>query len=306
MNTGTKAAVGILLIGVAALPAATLAGTPINESKPAKADGVVTIENLNGPITVVGWSKNEVEVTGTLGDGPERLDFDVDGKHTTIEVVWPERDENDNWNWGKRNPEPTVLEISVPAGSEVRVEGVNTQIDISKVNGAMELETVNGDVHITGSPEEVEAGTVNGDIEIDVTSEAISVETVNGNLHITAERGEISGASVNGDITITGDLEGRGEFANVSGDIAFEGDLTGRGPFEFASHSGTIVLTLSRGVSARFDVDTFSGDIENDFGAEAERTSKYGPGMELSFTAGDGESRVEVSSFSGSVEIRKN
>ena len=58
MNTGMKAAVTILLLGVAALPAASLAGTPINESKPAKADGVVTIENMNGPVTVVGWNKN--------------------------------------------------------------------------------------------------------------------------------------------------------------------------------------------------------------------------------------------------------
>ena len=244
-------------------------------------------------------------MTGTLGEGPEGLDFDVEGRRTTIEVIWPDRDDDD-WGWGRKNPEETVLEVSVPKGSEVWVEGVNTNIDLSGVDGAVELETVNGDIHITGNPEEVEAGTVNGNVEVDATSEVISVETVNGELHITAGQGEITGASVNGDITITGDLARRGEFASVSGDIEFEGDLTGRGPFEFASHSGSIVLSLSRSVSARFEIDTFSGDIENDFGPDAERTSKYGPGKELSFTAGDGESRVEATTFSGKIEIRKN
>lgn len=303
MNTGTKAAVAALIVGMAILPAASLAGTPIDESKPAKADGIVTIENMNGPVTVVGWTKNEVKVMGTLGDGPERLDFDVDGRRTTIEVVWPERGDDD-WGRGKRNPEETVLEVSVPKGSEVRVEGVNSNLDLSGVDGSVELETVNGDITISGSPEDVEAGTVNGSIDVDATSEAIKVETVNGELRITAGRGEISGASVNGDITITGDLAQRGEFSSVTGDIEFEGGLTGRGPFEFSSHSGSIVLSLSRKTSARFEIDTFSGRIENDFGPKAERTSKYGPGMELSFTAGDGDSRVEISSFSGNIEIR--
>ena len=77
------------------------------------------------------------------------------------------------------------------------------------------------------------------------------------------------------------------------------------GPFEFETHSGNITLNLSRGVSARFEIETFSGDIENDFGQEPERTSEYGPGMELSFETGGGKARVEASSFSGAVEIRK-
>jgi len=36
-------------------------------------DGVVTIENLIGSVTVEGWNKNQVSVTGMLGEGPEEL-----------------------------------------------------------------------------------------------------------------------------------------------------------------------------------------------------------------------------------------
>jgi hypothetical protein len=301
MKTGILVTTTIAALGLAVCPAVVLAGTPIDESRAAKANGVVTIENLIGPVTVTGWNKNEVQVTGTLGEGPERLDFEVDGKRTTIEVVWPDRN---RWSHDEE-VEETTLEVRVPAGSEVRIEGVNTDIEISGVEGMVELQTVNGNITITGGPEEIEAGTVNGDIDVESSSESINVETVNGDLRILGARGEVSGASVNGDITITGELQGRGEFGNVSGDIEFDGNLGGRGPYEFSSHSGSVVLNLPRNISARFEIETFSGDIDNDFGPKAERTSQYAPGKELSFRTGDGETRIEASSFSGSVEIRE-
>ncbi len=302
MKRETRISITVLIAGIA-LSSVALAGTPINESSKVKADVIVTIENLIGPVTVTGWNKNEVRVTGTLGEGPERLDFDVDRDEVSIEVIWPDRDEDGGWNI--RHPEETVLKVSVPAGASVTVEGVNTVIKVSGVKGDLELASVNGNIHVTGDPAEVEAGTVNGDIEIDSESEDIDVETVNGEIRIFGAQGECSGATVNGDIIVEGDLEGGCEFGSVSGDIHFTGNLMGRGPFEFETHSGNIILNLPRGVSARFEIETFSGDIENDFGQEPKRTSKYGPGMELSFETGSGKARVEASTFSGAVEIRK-
>jgi DUF4097 and DUF4098 domain-containing protein YvlB len=302
MKRGTRISMTVLMAGIV-WASGVMAGTPINESSKVAADAMVTIENLIGPVTVTGWNKNEVQVKGTLGDGPKRLDFDVDGDEVSIEVIWPDRDEHEGWNL--RNPEETVLEINVPVGASVTVEGVNTEIEVLAVEGELELASVNGNITVTGDPAGIEAGTVNGDIEIDSGSKEIEAETVNGELRITGARGEFSGATVNGDIHIEGDLEGGSEFASVSGDIHFTGDLLGRGPFEFEAHSGNIILNLSGGISARFEIETFSGDIENDFGQKAERTSEYGPGMELSFETGGGKARVDVSSFSGAVKIRK-
>ena len=49
---------------------------------------------------------------------------------------------------------------------------------------------------------------------------------------------------------------------------------------------GDVDVQFSNDVGARFDIETFNGDIENCFGPKAERTSKYTPGLELSFTEG--------------------
>ncbi len=63
-------------------------------------------------------------------------------------------------------------------------------------------------------------------------------------------------------------------------------------------------LRLPAATAADFDVTTFSGNISNEFGPQARRTSEYGPGKELSFSTGAG-ARIVAKSFSGDVRLRK-
>ena len=51
--------------------------------------------------------------------------------------------------------------------------------------------------------------------------------------------------------------------------------------------------------------ETFNGDIDNCFGPEARRTSKYAPGRELSFTAGDGNGEIRIKTLNGDVILCK-
>lgn len=289
---------------VALSPAAALGGTPIDETRSADPDGVVTVENLMGSVRVEGWNKDEVHVTGTLGEGPERLDVEREGDHVRIEVVWPNRHERhwDKWD----GHEGTDLEVMVPEGSEIRVDGVNTEIEIENVNNSVEAESVNGNIVIDGSPEEVHAGTVNGAIEITASANEVEAETVNGRIRIRGSRGEVSAATVNGSIEVEGEDFEDAEFGSVSGDIEFRGGVSRRGSLNIESHSGTVTLYLPSDISAEFEITTFSGKIVNELGPEARRTSKYAPGYELEFTTGDGDAEVEVSSFSGRVEIKKD
>ena len=40
---------------------------------------------------MTGWNRNEVEVTGELGEGTENLEFVTSGKLTRIKVVLPRK-----------------------------------------------------------------------------------------------------------------------------------------------------------------------------------------------------------------------
>ena len=72
---------------------------------------------------------------------------------------------------------------------------------------------------------------------------------------------------------------------------------------EAESVSGSVNLRFGQPVNGEFDLETFSGGINNCFGPDAERKSKYAPGTEVSFTQGDGGARVSVDTLSGNITI---
>ncbi len=248
----------LMLLAIGAL---TLAGESIHEKVDASRNGKVEIDNLVGSVHVTGWDRDEVEITGTLGKGVERLDVQESGDRVIIKVVLP-RGRN-------HNVEDTELKIRVPRGSSVEVSTVSASIDVTDVDGALELSSVSGAVRVQGEPEYM---------EID---------------------------NVSGSITLNARLE-RGEFNTVSGRIEATLDLTSSSRVEFDSVSGSIKLIIPRGLDADFDISTFSGLINCDFGPSPEKTSRYTPGMELSFSTGSGGARISANSFSGEVTIEED
>ena len=266
-----------------------LAQEEIDLSKSASSDGSVEISNISGSIRVIGWDRDEVKVTGTLGKGVERLDFDVDGRETEIEVVYPK--------FG-RNVKSSHLEIHVPEKSLVAVETVSASIDVSKVQGNVQLESVSGDVTVTGEPSDLEAQSVSGKVRISVSTMEVEIESVSGKIELEGTIQEIGAATVSGGIEIEVSGSRRLEVESVSGSIHFIGDLAKNGDYNFDAFSGTTILELPSNVNADFEIDTFSGSIENTFANEKSSGSK-------SFTIGSGGADVTIDTFSGFVKIVK-
>ena len=288
-----------LWIGVLALAlgVGVAAARPVDERRPVAADARISVKNVNGTITLEGWSNQEVHVTGTIGEDVEELVLDGTENRLRIEVELP--------NHSRNRDTDADLNIKVPVGAEVEVSVVNCPIDVTKVEGALELESVNGNVTVSGKPSTVSASTVNGRITLTVTSQDVEAETVNGRILLDGVSGEVAAASVGGSIEVRGGKFDRAEFQTVSGDVDFTGALQGSGTFDFEAHSGDIILTLPDNVSAEFDISTFSGDILNDFGPTGQRKSKFGPGKEVYFTTAGGKARVSINTFSGDVRLVK-
>jgi DUF4097 and DUF4098 domain-containing protein YvlB len=224
----------------------------------------ISVENVAGSVRIVGSAGSTVEITGTLGDDVEELKVEQHGSRLDISVELPEGNH-------KRNLDADAdLVIHVPFDSELDVETVSANIEVSDVRGDLSLESVSGAIEVDGEL---------GDIELSTVSGAINVA---------------AGSSLK-----------EGEFESVSGSIECAADLSDNGEFGFETVSGDITLTAPRGFSAEWNVETFSGAIENILGPEAERTSKYAPGKELNFTTGGGGATVSVESLSGRVTIRE-
>ena len=164
------------------------------------------------------------------------------------------------------------LVVRVPEGSSVDVSTVSADITSEDGNG--------GEI-------EIQANTVSGDVEINNVS------------------GEVGAEAVSGEVIVRDGWFERVNLNTVNGEIVFHAELRDDGKLSVETVNGDVDIQFADGVSARFDIETFNGDIDNCFGPKAERTSKYAPGWELSFTEGGGDGRVTITTLNGDVEMCK-
>ncbi|MBT8087016.1 MAG: DUF4097 domain-containing protein, partial [Gammaproteobacteria bacterium] len=145
------------------------------------------------------------------------------------------------------------------------------------------------------------------DIEIsgDKSSNETDVSTVSGDVTLFRGGGTIRAESVSGSILIDEGTFGRADLGTVNGEIEFRAGVEKDVRFFAETVNGEIDVELAGDVSAKIDIETFNGRIRSCFGPDAERTSKYTPGWELSFTEGDGDGRIDMSTMNGSIRICK-
>ena len=270
----------------------------VDKTLDAAPDGQVDISNISGSITVTGWNRDAVEVTGTLDRNVKELVFERDGDRVTIQVKVPRK--------GGRGIDAD-LDIRVPEKSSIDVSGVSADIKVKNVRGVQRLQTVSGEVETESFGNDVSAESVSGDVEIagDASDTETNISSVSGDVALARGSGIVRASSVSGDVVIDEGTFTRAELDTVNGDVVFRSGLRKGGRFAAETVNGELDIEFAGDVSARIDIETFNGSIRNCFGPDPERTSKYTPGLELSFTEGDGDGRVEMSTMNGDISLCK-
>ncbi len=286
--------ISVIILGLLLVSAA--AAEEVDRTLDAAPDGQVDISNIAGSITVKGWSRDQVEVTGTLGKKVEELVFERDGDTVTIKVKVPKR---------SGRGIDSDLYISVPQNSSIDVSAVSADIDVSDVKGEQELNTVSGDVTTEAAGEDVAAESVSGDVEVRGENKDCETEanTVSGDVTLFRVAGEVNAESVSGDVIVDEGSFNRVDLSTVNGELIFQSALRKDGKLSAETVNGDVDVEFVGDVSAKIDVSTFNGRIRNCFGPDATRTSKYTPGWGLNFTEGDGDGRVEISTMNGGVNL---
>jgi DUF4097 and DUF4098 domain-containing protein YvlB len=292
-KTMKRAALG--LVAALAVPAGLAAQTTVDQRHPAAPDATVKIENSAGATKVTGWDRPEVQVRGTLC---ARCELSLDGSEKLVKVEIEST--HMNLMAGKSD-----IEVMVPAGGSVSVEGFQSTIVVGGVSGSVKAETVNGSIHHAGPSKEVSLQSVNGAVETSKASGRVNVEAVNGAITVRDCSGELEGSTVNGMLTVTGGTYTRVQIETVSGGARFDAALGPKASLGVESVSGSVELLFPASFGGDFSVTTFSGPITNELGPAAQKTNEFTPQKELTFTSGAGGVRVSVETLSGAVQIRK-
>lgn len=288
-----------LLLATALLAPSALAQTAINETRPLDARGRVDISNVSGRIEVRGWERNEVQITGTLGKGVERLDIAGSREQLDIEVRYPKN------TWGGNNAGPTTLVVMVPVRADLDIESVAASVDVSGVApGELSISSVSGSVVAAAAPRKADVETVSGNANLTLNSEDVDVSTVSGSIVLRGRlNGDIDAETVSGriEVAVNGERVRDLSASTVSGSATVSTALAPAGEISMESVSGSLLLRLPKDVSAQVTGESFSGSLKAT-GVTIEK--RRGPGASFSTTYGSGSGRISVETFSGSAEVR--
>jgi hypothetical protein len=201
----------------------------ISQTHPLSADGTITLSNVNGPISITAWDRNEVAIEAVkkaqTAEDLARIHVKIDAQPTRLAIT---TDHEKSWPFGRSIRGEVKYTLRVPAGARLqKIESVNSDVTVTGLRAGVDVHTVNGGLYAEFA--RLPAGvrvtfeTVNGGCELVLPADAgarIDARTVNGGVHcdlpVTIEdsgrgtiRGTIGGGgadlklrSVNGGVTI--------------------------------------------------------------------------------------------------------
>ncbi len=182
---------------------------------PLNANGRVRISNVNGPITVEGWDRNEVKLSYTkTADTRERLSgveirIDSRGDLFSVESDYRNWKSQNNDQWRNNGRLTVEFRLMVPRGAVLNeVESVNGTVTVSDFTNVTRVSVVNGSVNASNIRGTARLSTVNGTVNADFerleSGSKISLDTVNGKVHLTIpsdSNATVKADSLNGSIT---------------------------------------------------------------------------------------------------------
>ncbi len=200
-----------LLIVVFAFTLAAGADAPyeevIDQAFAVSATTRVSLENVNGDVSIEAWDRDEVRVQAVKrASSPELLaelevEIDATGDRVDIDTHYPSR---------MRSGQGTSVEytLTVPRTARLAsIDLVNGGLRVAGVEGGVSANCVNGTIRAEGVTGDLDLATVNGRIELDASSfaggEELALESVNGAIEVTlpaSADGSIDAETVNGSI----------------------------------------------------------------------------------------------------------
>ena len=291
----------LFFVPLLALSIAAGAATPIDQTRALDARGRIDIENIKGSIKVRAWDRNEVKISGTLGEGVEKLVVEGDSDHLVVKVQYPQ-----SGGWGGNKSGPTDLQLTVPVRAELEIDSVSADVDVSGVaSSKLSIDSVSGDVLVAAAPGEVNVESVSGDLRVTVNSSDVQAQTVSGDILLRGRMdGQVRTETVSGDINVAVNGERVREFSSstVSGNAEVRTALAAKAEIGMESVSGNLLLVLPKNLSAQVSGESFSGDLKAP-GVKIQRP-EHGPGASFNTRYGSGDGEIRLETFSGNAELR--
>jgi len=270
---------------------AAAAQQPFNHTLDVSSPLSIRVEGMQAEVTVIGWSRNQVAVSGNLPLG-QRVELSRQDRWVEVRVIA-----------GRAGGRGGHLVVRVPRGNALDIETTTGAISADSVGGLARLKSAAGAVTVRGPARTLSIETLSGAITVDAPAQGVVAHTTGGAVRIAGASGFLEVFTGEGAVEVVRSLVTLATITTVSGRIVFAADLAPNALARFDSYVGAVELRLPSTVDASFEVSTFGGTVVNQFGPPARRSSDYAPGKQLSFTRGPGSSRIQIDTFGGDISL---
>jgi hypothetical protein len=132
------------------------------------------------------------------------------------------------------------------------------------------------------------------------------IASVSGDVEVSQVSGRVHATSVSGQVRVH-DVSGSVNAKSVSGNVEVEiRRLDGASDdMKFSSVSGNVDVRMPSEIDADVDISSLSGGIKTDFPLEVTK-ERYGPRTSARGKLGTGARRLQMSSVSGSLSLRRS
>ena len=191
----------------------------ISLAYPLTANGSFSLDDQNGGITITGWDQNEVEIKAVKHGGSQaelaavKIDVDATADRVAVHTRLPSGGSGFHWGlswpWLKTQSHDVDYVIKVPQHAQLTgIDSVNGQIHISGVGGDIKASNVNGQTRVADAAGGLKLDTTNGRIAAEfvrlAAGQDASFNSVNGRIEVTLPPdadATVSAGTLNGGIT---------------------------------------------------------------------------------------------------------
>ena len=267
-------------------------------------DAMIEVHNVRGNVDISAGEPGRASLEGSLGSG-SKLVVAGDAKHLELHVEAADQEHGWFGTHGPRSDSELTLKVPAGASVKlelVSADGRVTGVD----GKSLSVDVVSGKLTLSSGAAQVDVESVSGDVNLAATradaNSRTHLQTVSGDIDLTGASGRVKLETVSGAARMTGGDVQEFEAGTVSGNIELIAARLGKhGRVQVDTMSGDVRTELPGDVSARIEAQSFSGRIRSDFGKVVK--PEYGPGSNLDARVGDGDAQIDVKSFSGNVDI---
>ena len=264
----------------------------------------IVIRNEFGDLRIEGSDRNTVEAVATDLNNSRPVPVSITEASSANKKVFTVSPVES----GRLDRQKINISIEVKLPRDVELEPIYVRrgnITVNNLDGGVNLRTDDGNITVqrAGSPGggfveatagsgNVDLSNIKGDVHVVAISSGITVQCVKGDVAARVSSGYIAASNIDGDV----------ELDVSSGNPSFTGPIHPERRYRLKTLSGHVSMDIPDNVGFNAVLSSYSGQLQTDF--QFPNTSPRNK-QRIIGRYGDGSARIELDSFSGTVQLRK-